>query len=402
MAAPCSAQMSLDEAHQLVRGRAQPLEVETVGMDHADERVLAQALHARLDSPRRDVAAMDGFALQDVAIREGRRVFDIVGATYAGDAAGEAIDRNTTYRVMTGANVPGAADRVIPFELVEERDGKIHLAEEISPSRHVRSRANDFRAGEILLEPGTLLDPPRMLVACASDQSTIPVYRRPRVSLIASGDELVTSGTATESPSKIPDSLTRPLLLFAGRWGAATDVSMLLGDDALAIGNAARAALAFSDILILVGGAASGARDLARPALASHGLELVFAGVAIKPGKPVWYGKLGSAHVLGLPGNPAAAMMVARLFLAPLICALGGRGFDAALNWRIAPLKRPLEANGPREMFLFARRDGEEVDIIDRQSASTQRSLAVADMIIRRPSGAAALERGVSVPVLDL
>lgn len=402
MPASCEAQVALDGAHDVMRRRALPLEPESVGIADAPLRVLAQPLRARIASPRRDIAAMDGFALHDAALRAGRREFDVAGASYAGDPACGRLALGSAMRITTGAALPLEADRVVPFELVDEQGGTIHLREEITDARHVRVRATDFEAGEILLEPGALLDPPRLLVAAASDQPTMTVYRQPRISLIASGDELTPPGKTSGLAAGVPDSLSGPLILLAQQWGGVPIGRELLRDDIRAITEAARRATARSDVLLLVGGAASGGRDFARSALTPLGLDLLFAGVAIKPGKPVWYGRLGSTHVLGLPGNPVAAMLVARLFLAPLLCALGGRGFDTALEWRDAVLGGSLPPGGGRETFLFARRDGNRVVSIERQSASNQRSLAWAEQIIRRPAGAAALVPGTTVPVLDL
>jgi molybdopterin molybdotransferase len=384
-----------------LRSQAEPLTSEEIPIRDAGFRVLAEAVRARVDSPREDVAAMDGFAVEDRAVQASRRDFRLVGASYPGDTAPHALAPETTVRIMTGAPMPRSKDRVIPFELTGERDGIIRIVGPVPTALHVRLKGSGFHAGQVLLDPGTLLDPPRLLVAAASDQPTIHVYKRPRLRIITSGDELARAGAVASTDRRIPDSLTLPLQLLAKQWGADPVGTVLVPDDVEAIRTAVALACLDTDVLVMAGGASHGDRDLARPALKMHGLELKFAGVAMKPGKPVWYGRLYGKHVLGLPGNPSAAMTVARLFLAPLLCALSGRGFDAALDWRELQLAAPAAAADAREMFLYARRSGNYVDIIPRQSASAQLPLASADMVVRRPAGGPALPANSLVPVLD-
>jgi molybdopterin molybdotransferase len=399
--APCASGISLQEAQAILSDRAEPLAGETVPLAGAGFRVLAEPVIARIDSPRGDVAAMDGFAVHDGAVQAGRRTFDVVGVTYAGGPPHQAIGPEAAVRIMTGALLPQAADRVIPFELTDERDGIMRITGPVPDVTHVRAHGSDFRAGQVLLGAGLRLDPGRLLVAAGSDQPSLCVHRRPRLRVITSGDELVPSGEAASSNTRIPDSLTGPVMLLGQAWGAIAVGAAPVADDIKAIGKIAELARIDSDVLVLAGGASHGDRDLARPALEALGLELIFSGVGLKPGRPAWYGRLGKTHVLGLPGNPSAAMIVARLFLAPLLCALEGRGFAAALGWRTEPLAAPVAAAGALEALLYARRQGDRVDVIARQSASAQLPLAGADMLVRRPAGAPALPAGAMVPVLE-
>ncbi|MDJ1637964.1 molybdopterin molybdotransferase MoeA [Agrobacterium rhizogenes] len=401
MEIPCAAPHTLDEAHAILRSQAEPLASQEIPIGDAGFRVLAEAVRARVDSPREDVAAMDGFAVEDRAVQANRRDFRLVGASYPGDAAPPALGPETTVRIMTGAPMPRCKDRVIPFELTGERDGIIRIVGPVPTALHVRLKGSGFHVGQVLLDPGTQLDPPRLLVAAASDQPTMHVYKRPRLRVITSGDELAPAGAAASTDRRIPDSLTLPLQLMAKQWGADTAGAALLSDDAEAIRTAVALACLDTDVLVIAGGASHGDRDLARPALKMLGLELKFAGVAMKPGKPVWYGRLYGKHVLGLPGNPSAAMTVARLFLAPLLCALSGRGFDTALDWRELPLAASVAVADAREMFLYARRTGNHANIIPRQSASAQLPLVNAEMLVRRPAGGPALPANSLVPVLD-
>lgn len=398
----CATGITLQEALAILRAQAEPLASETIPVGDAGLRVLAEPVIARIDSPRSHAAAMDGFAVSGGAIRAGRRTFAVAGVSYAGQPAHRAIDSETAVRIMTGAFLPQGADRVIPFELTDERAGAMRIAGPVPGATHVRAQGSDFRAGQLLVPAGSRLTPGRLLAAAGSDQPALCVRRQPRLRVITSGDELVSAGKAAADNTRIPDSLTAPIMLLARTWGAIPMGAAPVADDVKAIGRIAELARADSDVLVLAGGASHGDRDLARPALEALGLELIFSGVAIRPGRPVWYGRLGATHVLGLPGNPSAAMVVARLFLAPLLCSLEGRGFDAALEWRALPLAAAAPAAGALETLLYARRQGDRVDIIAPQSASAQLPLAAADMLIRRPADAPALPAAASVPVLEL
>jgi len=245
-----------------------------------------------------------------------------------------------------------------------------------------------------------MLDPRAMVVAAAADVASIVAWCRPMVHIIASGDELAMPGSAAGAGQTIPDSLSQALLLMVRQWGGVPIGATLVPDHLGRLSSAAEAAMFESDVLVMAGGASKGDRDFARLGLQPLGLELAFAGVAIKPGKPVWYGRIGDRHVLGLPGNPTAAMTIARLFLAPLLTGLGGRGVSAGLAWTHAPVLTPVAESGDRETFLCAEWKDQGVRVIDRQSASAQRMLADADILIRRPIHAPALDVGDIVPVL--
>lgn len=401
---PCASRMGLEEAQAILRSQADPIGTERVALGNAGFRVLAEPLFARIDSPRETVAAMDGFAVAESAVLSGCVTFTLAGASYPGDHVPACDDPSTAVRVTTGAPVPSNKQRVIPFELVEETQTTIRLAGPLPKQPHIRLRASGFETGQPVLPKGTLLDPAKLLVAAASDNGDVLVHRRPKVRVITNGSELVSAGLATDTASRVPDSLSLPLLLLARQWGAEATGGVLCPDFAGAIRKAVLAALEDCDVLVIAGGASNGDCDLARPVLRVLGLVPLFAGVSIKPGKPVWYGKVGGVHVLGLPGNPAAAMTIARLFLAPLLAALTGRSFAAALDWQERPLAAPVEAADPkRDMALFGHRSADgRVVILPRQSASAQLPLAKAELLVLRPAGEPALPAGAPVRVLDL
>jgi molybdopterin molybdotransferase len=241
-----------------------------------------------------------------------------------------------------------------------------------------------------------------MVAAAAADADEVCVYALPRVSIISTGDELVEPGQAGARAGAIPDSVSFGVaglvLAWGGRVAGRRRVADRLGD----LVAAAREAVQTSDIVVVTGGASVGERDHAKAMFEPLGLELVFAKVAMKPGKPVWLGRVGEVVVLGLPGNPSAAMTTARLFLAPLLAAARGGDVRDAWSWRTAPLTAPLERCGDRECFHRGRADLDGVNPACSQDSSSQKSLAAADLLIRRRPDARALSAGERVEVLAL
>lgn len=396
---PCGATLRFDAAQAILAAVAQPLGTERVPLAKAGRRVLAEAVRAAMDIPARDLAAMDGFAVREADLAACLRQFAVTGAAYPGAPFQGSIGPGEAVRIMTGAPMPGGADRVLMRELVSAADSTVALVGPVPAKPHVRLAGSDTAAGAVMLPAGRLLDPRALVVAAAADAVTLTVWRAPRVRVIATGDELVPPGEA-QAREGVPDSLSEAVLLMARQWGARPLGAALVRDDAAQLARAAETALADADVLVLCGGASRGDRDYAKSSLIPLGLELLFADVAIKPGKPVWLGRIGTRLVLGLPGNPTAAMTVARLFLAPLLAGLGGRGTQSALRWETVPLTQGIEANRDRETFLCAERIDAGVRVIAGQTASAQAMLACADMLVRRLPGAPAQAVGSAVSAL--
>ncbi len=397
----CAATLDFDAAQAILAAHALPLGSEAVALADAAGRVLAEPVVARIAAPRWDCAAMDGYAVRDADLADGMPL-RVTGSRYAGAVAGGRLAPGETMRVMTGAPLPQRADRVVMVERSEASGTLVRLSPRAGERAHVRRVAEDFAVGTVVVPRGTLLDPGALVAAAAADAGAVSVWRRPRVRLLATGDEIVAPGNAAATRNAIPDSLSIALAAFARGWGGEVVATERAADDPVAIRAAARAALGDADLLVIAGGASRGDRDHCRAALAAMGLEIGFADIAIKPGKPVWFGRLGSLVVLGLPGNPTAALTVARLFLAPLLAGLGGRQPSDALDWEMRPLAAPVAANGGREAFLCAARAEDGVRLLDRQLASGQAILAQTRILLRRPAYAPALPIGAPVPVLAL
>lgn len=400
--AACAASIDFDSALALLVAAARPLDPVAVSLSDAGGCHLAAPIRALLDSPRYACAAMDGYAVRDCDLSKGAATFRSIGASYAGSRDAGEIGPGETMRVMTGAPVPRGADRVVMIEYCRQGEGRGDVRIENPPlgKPHIRLRGSDFALGQLLVPKGAKVTPAVAVSAAAADHRELVVSPRPRIRLLATGDEIVAPGSAAGGEFVIPDSLSAATELLCHAAGARVVSRVRIRDDADLIARTTESASA--DIIVVLGGASRGDRDHGRAAFAALGLEIVFADVAIKPGKPVWYGKVGARHVLGLPGNPTAALTTARLFLAPLITRLLGGDVADALPWQLLPVLGPMAANGPREAFLCATTSFRGVEISDRQEASGQARLAEVNALVRRPANAPSILPGTPVPTLSL
>lgn len=380
--------IAFDAALALIEDHAGLIGIEEVALAQAAGRVLAQPLHARIGSPRMAVAAMDGYAVIDAATRPGTAL-TVIGESRAGAGFAGTVSAGQAVRIFTGAPMPAGADRCIMQEYAHRDGDRVEFAEGYGPGWHVRAAASDFAAGDCLLAAGTRLTPRAMIAAAAADRAHLTVARRPRVAIVGTGDELAPPGEAHLRADAIPDSVTHGIAALIAEAGAQLINRRTGLDDLPALEAAADAALDSADLVIVTGGASEGERDFAKAMFAAHGLELIFAKVAIKPGKPVWLGRARGKWVLGLPGNPTSAMVTARLFLLPLLGRLQGLSASAVLHWRKLPLAAPLSATGSRETFARARWDEAGLTPLGNQDSGAQGPLAEAEWLIRCPPGQA-------------
>lgn len=393
--------IGFDEAFALVCAEARPLGKEEVSLASAHRRTLAEPVLAMVDAPPSAVSAMDGYAIRDAELTEGRSAFRVAGESFPGDAFAGTAAAGECVRIFTGAPLPAGFDRVVIQENVS-RDGDVATVVQSSSGWHVRPQGSDFRAGDVLLEAGRLLGPGALVAAAGADLAGLSVWRQPRLALLGTGDELAEPGQARDTPGSIPESLTPGLSALAELWGGTVIARYRLPDVPDTIRVAAAEALRVADLLVVTGGASVGEKDYAKGVLASLGLELIFPKVAIKPGKPVWFGRIGDRLVMGLPGNPTSAMVTARLFLAPLIAGLGGRDPGEAARWSAKPLSNGMAATGDRESFARARQLGDAIEILGNQNSGSQKALSEAEYLVRRRAGAAAAIAGELVDVLAL
>lgn len=393
--------IGFEEALELVRSVASPMGTEAVPIAETTGRTLARPVVAQIDSPRSDVSAMDGYAVREKDLERLPALLTVSGESFAGSGWDGSIAPGKCARIFTGAPVPWGADRVIMQENVR-RDGDLAIISEAPcAARHIRRRGSDFAAGDELLAAGRRLDARAIVAAAAADLAHLEVYRRPCVHILSTGDELAEPGAAHARADAIPESVSFGVSAMADQWGAMCIGRKRLRDDLPEMQRAAKAAIEASDVVIVTGGASVGEKDFGQAMFEPLGLELVFSKVSIKPGKPVWLGRVGEKLVVGLPGNPTSALVTARLLLAPLLAGLTGEPIERALAWRAVPLGSPLNDCGPRETFHRARLVEGTAEILSFQDSSAQKALAQADLLVRQRAGSQALEAGAEVQVLD-
>ncbi len=313
--------LRLAEAREIVvAAAAPPLPAAPVAVIDSAGLVLAEDVRAAADVPGFANSAMDGFAIRSGP--EGREL-RITDESRAGRPATSALGEGEAIRISTGAPVPAGADAVIPVENVEERDGAIVARRETAPHANLRDPGEDMGAGETVLRAGTTLGPAALAVAVAAGRAQLTCAPRPRVTVLATGDELAPAG-APLGPGQIHNSNAPALARLSVEAGARAVRTGEVPDDRAATEEALVAALEESDVVILSGGVSVGPHDHVKPALASLSVEERFWRVALKPGKPVWFGTRGDTLVLGLPGNPVSAFVCFVLFARPALRALQG------------------------------------------------------------------------------
>lgn len=387
--------ISFDEAVRLVSTAAQPLGTESVSLAQANGRVLAAPVLARRSSPATRVSTMDGYAVR----RGDGPALQVIGESFPGAPFAGDVGPDTAVRIFTGAALPDGADWIVIQENARRIGDRVSIAS-VGETEFIRTPGSDFRAGESLVERATLLGPRALVAAAAADVGAVEVHRRPKVAILSTGDELVEPGFAAESIRAIPDSISIALCAFVREWGAEVVRAVRLRDDLDGLSREAAAARSCADVIVVTGGASVGDRDFAK-AMFGDALSLIFSKVSMKPGKPVWLGRVGDALVMGLPGNPTSALVTARLLLAPLLAGMTGRPALDALRWRRATLAEAVGPAGDRETFSRGRWAGDTVALLPNQDSGAQKTLALAELLVRRPAGDTGIAAGASVEMLD-
>jgi molybdopterin molybdotransferase len=323
MSAESPSLLRFEEARTRLLAGVRRLGSERVPLVRAAGRVLAEDLVARSPLPPFDHSAMDGYAVATADLPAGGPWrLAVAGAGSAGSEP-PVLPPGAACRIFTGAPLPARADAVVMQEHVTREGDAIRFDVRPKPAQHVRRAGEDLTAGAVALSAGTRLSAGSLALAAMLDRSEVVVARRPRVIVVCTGDELRAPGDLAR-PASIPESNSAPLCALARQTGAAVSVAPIVRDDAGATERALREALGSADVLLTVGGVSVGDHDIVRPALERAGVTIDFWRVAIKPGKPLAVGRREAAHVLGLPGNPASAMVTFALFAAPLLRALQG------------------------------------------------------------------------------
>lgn len=398
--------MPVSDALAAVLAGAEPLPEEMIALDAAFHRVLARDVAARRTQPPQAMSAMDGYAVRAADAAKIDAALTVIGEVAAGRPFAGTVGAGEAVRIFTGGVVPDGADAVVIQEDTVADGKRITITEAAVTGRHIRPAGVDFREGDVLLREGTRLTERDLALAAGMNHPRLPVRRRPKVAILATGDELVMPGT-TPGHGQIVYSNGYALHALARSEGAdTTDLGIAVDTLAATTAGIRRARESGADILITTGGASVGDHDLVQQALRDEGISMAFWKIAMRPGKPMMNGRLGAMRVIGLPGNPVSSYVCGFLFMVPLIRALAGR---SAIHHRRerAVLGRDVGANDQREDYLRARLeqrdDGTLTAVpVNHQDSSLLANLAAAQALLVRPPFAPKAEAGTPCEVLRL
>ena len=389
--------ISVDEALSHLFSLVAPLERESVPLQEAAGRILADPATARRDQPPFPASAMDGYAVRADDVTPGARI-EVIGEAAAGHGFPGNVKPGQAVRIFTGAPVPEGADRVVIQEDVTRGGDTITLGDRLDEGPHIRRKGIDFATGDTIDAP-RLLTPSDIALLAAMNIPQVSVTRKPVVALISTGDELVMPGD-DPGPDQIIASNTFGLKAMLEQMGASARLLPIARDNTASLETAFDLAEG-ADLVVTIGGASVGDHDLVGDVAASLGMERSFYKVKMRPGKPLMAGRMGRAAMVGLPGNPVSAMVCGHVFLAPMIRLMLGLPAAPAPR-RTARLAQDIPANGPREHYMRATLTDGELIPAERQDSSLLSVLARANALMIRPPDDPARAKGDRIDYLPL
>ncbi|MEA2892367.1 MAG: molybdopterin molybdotransferase [Bradyrhizobium sp.] len=398
--------MPVADALAAVLAGSEALPEEMVALDAAHHRVLARDIAALRTQPPLAMSAMDGYAVRAADASRVAARLKVIGEVAAGRPFDATLRAGEAVRIFTGGVIPQGADAVVIQEDTVRDGDSIDIPQAAVAGRHIRPAGVDFREGDVLLHAGRRLTDRDLSLAAGMNYPQLPMRRRPKVAVLATGDELVMPGS-TPGPGQIVYSNGYALRALARAEGAETiDLGIAADTIAATTDGIRRARESGADILVTTGGASVGDHDLVKQSLEAEGVTIAFWRIAMRPGKPMMHGRLGAMRVIGLPGNPVSSYVCGFLFLAPLIRALAGRS-DVHHAKEAAVLGRDVAANDAREDYLRARleerADGVPVATpVNHQDSSLLGNLAAARALVIRAPFAPAAPAGSPCVILRL
>jgi molybdopterin molybdotransferase len=397
--------LSVEEALARIVSDCAITQPETVALADAHRRTLAADLTATLTQPPFDASAMDGYAVRKGDVQSLPATLKVIAQSAAGHAATVRVETGQAVRIFTGAPVSDGADAIVIQENTARDGDTVTVLEGTPEPGHIRPQGMDFSQGEVLLTAGHRLNARSLTLAAAMGHGTVSVLKKPRVAIIATGDELVMPGDMP-GPSQILCSNPFGVAAMVEMAGGVANVIGIARDTQDDLERKIQKA-SEADILVTIGGASVGDHDLVAPALESQGMQLDFWRIAMRPGKPLLFGRLNRQRVLGFPGNPVSSLICARVFLVPLVQAMLGHEHQTTALECAAQLDCDLESNGPRQHYMRAKITGTSDGIVrvtpmPSQDSSLLSPLARADGLIVRPPHAPAQAKGSTVVMLKL
>lgn len=396
--------ISVDEARKRILAPLKPTPAEQVGVAEALGRVLAADVAARTTQPPVAVSAMDGYAVRAADVAKVPTRLEIVGEVPAGQTHDGEVTAGTAVRIFTGAPVPSGANAIVIQEDTERDGDRVVVREGAEAGTYIRPTGLDFSEGDVLLKADHLMTARDVGLAAAMNVPWLAVRRKPRVAILATGDEVVLPGDPM-GPARVVSSNNFSLAALVEATGGVANTLGIAADDPASLSSMAAGA-AGADFLVTTGGASTGDHDLVQSVLSEHGLEVDFWRIAMRPGKPLLFGHFGDVPMLGLPGNPVSTVVCAILFLVPAIERMLGHVKPAEPK-RTAVLGCDVDANDKRQDYLRAAlsygADGQAIATpFPIQDSSMFARMAEASCLVVRAPHAPPAPAGTRVGIIPL
>lgn len=396
--------ISPEEARKIILRESPPLGEESVSLSEALGRVLSREIHSPIDLPPHDHSAMDGFALRakdtEGAVPQHPRVLEVLGDHPAGAPRPRALEELQAYRIMTGAMLPPGADSVVMQEKAQDLGDRVRIMQPVSLGANVRRRGEELKRGSLGLRSGQYLNSRHLGFLAQMGLDPLRVYRKPKVGVVITGSELISPGEVPEAGKQYDSNGT---LLSAGlqEEGIRPVFMERVKDHPEKLFFCLSRAMREADMVLLTGGVSVGKYDFSKKVLEKLSVRRCFWGVAQKPGKPLFFGKIGSQLIFGLPGNPASAWICFYLYVRPALWALQGR-VDREFMVSKLPLTETVKMDPKKTVFLKGIREASGVRPLQGQGSHMLSSLAEADSLLEIPPREAALAEGAKVSVYSI